>query len=302
MELCQNNLRDKIAFQHSIPMYSVYPLFMSLWNNWETLQKGDLLLLSIFTGIFEGIKERAKCHHDGLVNEETLHTLMAGVTVQTDEDRLKLTQDQNIVIHEGDKCRVVHADDHPHFHRLPIQYGGYCTWTLAQCRGLLLPGNPNIGLLVYRDRQYSFSASDCAWDFKADPERFIETIEEILTEQPELRVLLAGAKKREKVKDKINSLKELLSPVPSENQRETADVGLQTLRHPIADQGHALTWNRCDISAQVFEKSKHRRNTSSTQTDLSSFRTDAHVQKNEPKNAETQTLSSQRVQTMNLHT
>ena len=138
----------------------------------------------------------SQCHHDGLVNEETLHTLMAGVTVQTDEDRLKLTQDQKIVIHEGDKCRVVHADDHPHFHRLPIQvvaptlpaplgvrsirdssddffqYGGYCAWTLAQCRGLLLPGNPNIGLLVYRDHYYSFSASDCAWDFKADPERY----------------------------------------------------------------------------------------------------------------------------------
>ena len=85
-------------------------------------------------------------------------------------------------------------------------------------------------------------------------DRFIETIEEILTEQPELRVLLTGVKEREKVKDKINSLKELLSPVPSENPRETADVGLQTLRHPIADQGHAFTWNRCDISAQIFEK------------------------------------------------
>jgi hypothetical protein len=37
------------------------------------------------------------------------------------------------------------VDSTPDFMHLPLEYQGYCPWTIAQRSGLLLPGDPSLG-------------------------------------------------------------------------------------------------------------------------------------------------------------
>ena len=48
---------------------------------------------------------------------------------------------------------------------------GYCGWALVRFDRLLLPGNPDIGVLRYNDRYYVFSSKEAAYEFASDPNR-----------------------------------------------------------------------------------------------------------------------------------
>ncbi|KAK7810958.1 hypothetical protein U0070_024295 [Myodes glareolus] len=76
------------------------------------------------------------------------------------------------------------------FDKLVIQYRGFCGYTFAATGGLLLPGNPTIGILKYKEKYYTFNTRDAAYSFAENPEHYINLIKEKAKKNAELIQLL----------------------------------------------------------------------------------------------------------------
>lgn len=48
---------------------------------------------------------------------------------------------------------------------------GYCAWTIVKHDRVLIPGNPDIGILQYKDRYFAFSSKEAAEYFVKDPDK-----------------------------------------------------------------------------------------------------------------------------------
>ncbi len=67
---------------------------------------------------------------------------------------------------------------------------GFCGWTIVTKDRLLIPSNPEIGVLVYKDNYYAFSTAEVAYDFASRPDYFIMNVAERAKKSPELIQLL----------------------------------------------------------------------------------------------------------------
>ncbi|CAB1342776.1 unnamed protein product [Coregonus sp. 'balchen'] len=76
------------------------------------------------------------------------------------------------------------------FDKLPLQYNGICGYTLVKKDGLLLPGNPSIGVLKHREKYYVFSSKEAALRFGSKPDEYIAHVAEKAKRSPELIQLL----------------------------------------------------------------------------------------------------------------
>ena len=47
---------------------------------------------------------------------------------------------------------------------------GYCAYTLGKYDRLLLPANPEIGVMRFREHYYAFSTNEAAYEFAQNPQ------------------------------------------------------------------------------------------------------------------------------------
>lgn len=52
-------------------------------------------------------------------------------------------------------------------------FQGFCGWSLVVYDRLLIPSNPGIGVLRYKDNYYAFCDKQAAYEFSSAPERYI---------------------------------------------------------------------------------------------------------------------------------
>ena len=69
------------------------------------------------------------------------------------------------------QSEVVHPGNSTHYYKLPVEFGGFCAWSLVKRNGLVTPGDKNIGMIRYKDKLLTFSDFDKALDFFKDPEK-----------------------------------------------------------------------------------------------------------------------------------
>lgn len=67
-------------------------------------------------------------------------------------------------------AEVVHPGNTTQYYKLPVEFGGYCAWSLAKRNGLVTPGDKNVGMVRYKDKLLTFCDFDKALDFFKDPE------------------------------------------------------------------------------------------------------------------------------------
>ena len=53
-----------------------------------------------------------------------------------------------------------------------MYYQGYCAWALVKYDRLLLPGNPEVGVLKHKDCYYCFSSRAAAEEFSENIDRY----------------------------------------------------------------------------------------------------------------------------------
>ena len=78
----------------------------------------------------------------------------------------------------------------PEFMQLPLEYQGFCPWTMVNRHGLLLPGKPAIGVVRYQNMFFVFAHATALNAFMRAPEEYKQGVLVLAQRAPELIHLL----------------------------------------------------------------------------------------------------------------
>ncbi|NP_001171855.1 uncharacterized protein LOC100369566 [Saccoglossus kowalevskii] len=284
MEQLQATVQSKTA----VPTAHVYPQFINLAHIWSGFQD-EMVLLSVLSNILASLEPFTKGHRD-VFTDEMLSPFMENVYVKTDETRIRETSGGDNRVKPSDMKHLdwLFPETTKNFERLPLQYRGYCGWALVKYDRLLLPGNPDIGVLRYKDRYYAFSQKEAAYEFASDPDRFITLVAEGAKKSPELIQLL-----------ELHTQFATITPYSQgrdqgkmiEKPITKCDMGVQTDTHILETNiVKSYEWNEWELRRKAIKLANLRTKiTHSVQTNLSNMRRDNVSQVYLPKDQESQT-------------
>jgi len=89
-----------------------------------------------------------------------------------------------------DRPKLIEPRDSTEFMSLPLQFQGFCPVTVARRNGLLLAGDPNLGVVQWRGTHQVFYSEEAMAVFLAAPERIMSELLSVTRAQPELIQLL----------------------------------------------------------------------------------------------------------------
>ncbi|KAM4772648.1 cilia- and flagella-associated protein 206 [Rhinophrynus dorsalis] len=182
------HLRATVRSKSVIPTSQVYPLFISISKLWNSLQD-EIVLLSVLSNLTTNLQPFLAIH-DELFPAEVIQPLLSEITVKSEEERIKEGMGTRVNPSDFGTQEWYFPESTANFDRLPIQYRGFCGFTIATKDGLLLPGNPDIGVLKHRERFYVFSSKEAAYMFAQDPDHYMDLIGEKAKQCAELIQLL----------------------------------------------------------------------------------------------------------------
>ncbi|XP_040016768.2 cilia- and flagella-associated protein 206 isoform X1 [Gasterosteus aculeatus] len=275
-------LRETVQSKMAVPTAKVFPLFKSISKLWSGLQdEGELLnvLSNIALNLQPFVASQAK-----IFSEAPLDVLLEASEVKTDEQRMAESSDERIVPAEMPTQEWLLPETTAGFSQLPLQYNAVCGHTLASRDGLLLPGNPHIGVLHHEEKFYVFSSKEAALKFAAGPGAFVAEVAEKAKQFPELIRLLELHQQFSRVSPYSEILLGETSPVKPVTKCES---GTQTDVHP-AGTGvvQSYEWNEWALRRKAIQLADLRSKvTHSAQTDLSHMRRDGATQTWLPKDA-----------------
>ncbi|NWS97282.1 CF206 protein, partial [Mionectes macconnelli] len=277
----KNTVQDKI----SIDSKEVFPLFLELSKLWTSFQD-EMLLLSFLTSMTSNLQQFLEIQSQ-LFPEEVLTSLLKGVTVKTDEERIRETMGTRVNVSDFKNQEWLFPETTDNFDQLLIQYHSFCAHAIG-VKGLTLPGNPAIGILKHKAKYYVFSSKEAAYSFAQDPDKFIQLNVEKAKEYAELIQLL-----------ELHHQFEYLFP---HAQARTADKCLmkptakcdsstQTDTHILPPTiVRSYEWNEWELRRKAIKLANLRRKlTHSMQTNLSHMKRENFTQVYLPKDVGTQT-------------
>ncbi|KAM3930607.1 cilia- and flagella-associated protein 206 [Leptodactylus fuscus] len=181
-------LKSTVQLKAAVPTAQVYPLFIALSKLWNSFQD-EIVLLSVLSNMIANLQPFLGLHEE-LFPAHVIQSLLSDLTVKSDEERIKETTGIRVDPMDFRTQEWYFPETTANYDRLPIQYHGFCGFTIATRDGLLLPGNPGIGILKHRDRYYLFSSKEAAYKFAQDPDHYINLIGEKAKQCAELIQLL----------------------------------------------------------------------------------------------------------------
>lgn len=284
MEQLQATVQSKTA----VPTAQVYPQFIHLSQLWSGFQD-EMVLLSVLSNILASLDPFTRGHKE-LFNDEVLIPFLSGVTIKTDEERIQETSGAEFRVNPKDFRELdwLFPETTKNFNKLPLQYKGFCAWALAKYDRLLLPANPEIGVLRYKDHYYAFSSRKAATEFANNIEGFIHQVAEGAKRSPELIQLLelhtqfATITPYTQGKDQGRMIEKPVTKCDSETQTDTHILESNIVK--------SYEWNEWELRRKAIKLANLRtRVTHSMQTNLSNMRRDTAIQVWPPKEQTTQT-------------
>ncbi|XP_041721406.1 cilia- and flagella-associated protein 206 isoform X2 [Coregonus clupeaformis] len=180
-------LRVTIHSKTAVPTAQVFPHFTALAKFWSGLQD-EMVLLSILGNMMENLQPflaaQSQLFPDGQLED------ILGSEIKNYEQRMKESSENRIDPYEIKTQEWLLPETTANFDKLPLQYNGICGYTLVKKDGLLLPGNPSIGVLKHREKYYVFSSKEAALRFGSKPDEYIAHVAEKAKRSPELIQLL----------------------------------------------------------------------------------------------------------------
>ncbi|XP_040524982.1 cilia- and flagella-associated protein 206 isoform X1 [Gallus gallus] len=281
MEKLKSTVQNKV----SVDTKEAFPLFVAAFNLWSRFQD-EILLLSFLTNMTNCLQQFLESQSQ-LFPEELLTSLLEGVTVKTDKERIRETMGTRVNVSDFKNQEWLFPETTTNFDELLIQYHGFCAHAIG-VKGVTLPGNPAIGILKHKDRCYVFSSKESAYIFAQDPDKFIELNVERAKEHAELIQLLdlhhqfgyLAPHMRLRSADKL-----LMKPTTK------CDSGSQTDTHILPPTiVKSYEWNEWELRRKAIKLANLRRKlTHAMQTDLSHLRRENSTQVYLPKDVSTQT-------------
>ncbi|KAL6092381.1 hypothetical protein STEG23_016462, partial [Scotinomys teguina] len=181
-------LKMMVKSQTAVPTSQVFPIFIALASLWMSFQD-ETVLISILSNLTTNL-EVFLGTHELLFPEKVIQGLLNDVTVKSDMSRIEEHMEERVHLRDFRNMEWLFPETTANFDKLLIQYRGFCGYTFAATDGLLLPGNPTIGILKYKGKYYTFNTRDAAYSFAEHPEHYINLIKEKAKKNAELIQLL----------------------------------------------------------------------------------------------------------------
>ncbi|XP_004454552.1 cilia- and flagella-associated protein 206 isoform X2 [Dasypus novemcinctus] len=282
LEQLKMTVKSKIA----VPTSQVFPIFIALSSLWTSFQD-ETVLLSVLSNLTTHLEPFLGAH-DLLFPEKVLQELLDGLTVKTDVCRLKEHIEERVHLVDFRKLEWLFPETTANFDKLLIQYRGFCAYTFAATDGLILPGNPAIGILKYKEKYYTFNNKDAAYSFSENPEKYIDLIKEKARKNAELIQLLELHHHFETLipYSQMKDVDKHIKPITK------CDSSTQTDTHILPPTiVRSYEWNEWELRRKAIKMANLRQKvTHSVQTDLSHMRRDNISQVYPLKNASTQSM------------
>ncbi|NWQ79525.1 CF206 protein, partial [Columbina picui] len=281
MEQLKNTVQNKV----SVDTNEVFPLFIALSDLWTGFQD-ETLLLRFLTNMTNNLQQFSEIQSQ-LFPEDVLSSLLEGMTVKSDEERIRETKGTKMNVSDFKNQEWLFPETIDNFDQLPIQYHSFCAHAIG-VKGLTLPGNPAIGILKHKERCYVFSSEEAAYLFAQDPDKFIQLNVEKAKEYAELIQLL---ELRYQFEDLVsctqagNGVKFLIKTTIK------CDGSTQTDTHILPPTiVTSYEWNEWELRRKAIKLANLRRRlTHAMQTELSHMRRENSTQVYLPKDVGTQT-------------
>ncbi|OWK63451.1 UPF0704 protein C6orf165 [Lonchura striata] len=151
MMVLKNTVQDKtsiesrevfVSIMNGKPISSsveniIKPLFMELSKLWTGFQD-EMLLLNFLTNMADNLQQFLEIHSQ-LFPEEMLTSLLEGVTVKSDVERIKETMGTRVNVSDFRNQEWLFPETTDNFDQLLIQYHGFCAHSIG-VKGITLPG------------------------------------------------------------------------------------------------------------------------------------------------------------------
>ncbi|XP_054554132.1 cilia- and flagella-associated protein 206-like [Talpa occidentalis] len=280
-------LKMTVKSKSAVPTSQVFPIFIALSNLWTGFQD-ETVLISVLTNLTTHLAPFLGSH-ELLFPEKVLQDLLEGVTVKTDVCRMKEHMENRVQLVDFRKLEWLFPETTANFDKLLIQYRGFCAYTFATTDGLLLPGNPAIGILKYKEQYYTFNTRDAAYLFAENPEKYIDLVREKAKKNAELIQLLELHQQFEtlipysQMKDVDKQYIKPITMCESNTQTDTHILPPTIVR--------SYEWNEWELRRKAIKLANLRQKvTHSVQTDLSHMRRENYSQVYPLKNVGTQSM------------
>uniref|UniRef100_A0A3B4XG81 Cilia- and flagella-associated protein 206 n=1 Tax=Seriola lalandi dorsalis TaxID=1841481 RepID=A0A3B4XG81_SERLL len=239
-------LKETVQSKPAVPTAKVFPLFKALSKLWSGLQD-EAALLNILSNMKLNLQpflaSQAK-----IFSEAYLDGLLRESEVKTDEQRMTESMETQEWLLPEATASINHL----------LQYNGVCGYTLVSRDGLLLPGNPHIGVLKYKEKLYVFTSKKAALEFASCPDSFIAEVAEKAKLSPELIQLLKLHQQFSCVSP-YSEVSSLLWLQPGEsllvNPITKCESGTQTDIHPVETNiVKSYEWNEWELRRKAIKR------------------------------------------------
>ncbi|KAM9778141.1 cilia- and flagella-associated protein 206 [Syngnathus typhle] len=274
MYLLKTSVQPKTAMLTA----KVFPLFKALSKLWSELQD-EAELLNILNNIALRL-QFFRISPDNLFPKHPLGKLLEGIEVKTDKQRMDEHMGECIDPSRMKEHEWLHPESADMLIDLPLQYNGFCGYTLVNNDGLILPGNPYIGVLKYKGKLYVFISKEAAINFAYNADYFIEVVTEKAKSSPELIHLL-------KLHQTPSCVQAGKKPLPVSKSESWTQTDLHVMATNIVK---SYEWNEWELRRSAIKLADLRTKvTHSTQTHLSHMRRENDTQTWLPKQVGCQT-------------
>ncbi|VUZ47372.1 unnamed protein product, partial [Hymenolepis diminuta] len=241
--------------------------------------KENMAYIAVITNVLNGLKEFSFQPIAQLNESGILKSFLRTDSSYDDKCEAVTTR---IIPREENRSKWVFPTSNS---KTQIDLNGFCAWSLVRLQGLPLPCSPKVGVFIQNGIKYGFSSVTAAMEFDLAPDNFIDAINEVVRQSPELIMLL-----------KMSIPFEDSDPLHSKETKQTdslgiADQEIQTEVHPVATYIDSnYTWNEWELRRRALQLAYIRKCvTHSMQTELSNFRRENVTQVYLPKENSSQT-------------
>ena len=182
--------------------------------------------------------------------------------------------------------------------QLPLEYQGFCAWTISSRSGLLLPGKPALGVVQFNNGFFVFAHEVALQSFLDDPLKYVEGVKTVAMKNPELIHLLrlqasfpnTAIAKLMGTSAKTPETLPLGFPAPASK----VDVSTSTPLHFVEKNiDPSYSWNEWTLRKRAPQLANLKKcKTSSQQTDESHMRRENDSQVYLPRTKSTMTKTS----------
>ncbi|CAJ1398937.1 unnamed protein product [Effrenium voratum] len=278
----------------SVPKEQVYPRFDALARCYRSAWR-EVQLLEARTKLHSVLKELRQRYFPAITQSGKALLSKSGrregepLLDENREDPVDLDSIPGPEAQDPSTAVRLTVENYEGFLNLALDFQGFCVQTLVSRKGLLVPGNPALGVVRYAGRYCVFATERAMAEFCSEPDRFFAGVREACYKQPELIHLLRVHEDFPR-----SSLQAILEMMAGQQSVMLADVASETPLHfqdSYIDKSYE--WNEWRLRQDALHVADIRRKTTSTtQTALSHLRRENETQVYLPKEAATNTTAS----------